>query len=239
MADMAILQEIDKCYKCRACTVACQRVQGLTQAVGGAEKVESDDPVVIKAQRSVDNPPFVRYSCWHCVNPPCVPACPLGAMKVDSATGAVYVDNSLCDPTSCSRQCVTNCRRGGYPKVGTNAPGYHAYKCNLCYNRPGGPECVKTCPAKALKYDTLSNIESYIAVNYPTYKIGDGHVFWASKANFDPPTTDPFIEDHISPMFSRLLTSPAGKLLALPGVIFGALYALYRRRTELASAKKA
>lgn len=252
MADMAILQEIDKCMKCRGCQVACKRVQGLTQVVGRAEKIEADDPMVVKCQGQNDAPPYVRYSCWHCYNPPCVPACPLSAMKVDSATGAVYVDQTKCNPSGCAQQCVKMCRKGGYPKVGTNAPGTYAYKCNLCYNQPNGPACVNTCPGKALTYDTVANIQAKLAgTGSAGYSapgdgwMGEGHMFWARKSpgggamtTFDPPTTDPYIEDHISPMFEKVLKSPVGPALAVPVLALGGLYALIRRRMTLSEAEE-
>lgn len=246
MADMAILQEIDKCMKCRGCQVACQRVQGLTTTVGKAEKIEADEPMVVKAQASNDSPPFVRYSCWHCSNPPCVPACPLGAMKVDPATSGVYVDKTKCNPASCAQQCVRDCRKGGYPKVGTNAPGTYAYKCNLCYDQANGPACVNTCPGKALTYGTVDSIQSTLTTNYSgtgDVWVGEGHMFWARKspgagaiATFDPPTTDPYIEDHISPMFGKVLKSPVGSALAVPALLFGGLFALFKRREALSEA---
>lgn len=237
-ADYAILQEIDKCMKCRGCAVACKRRKGLT-AVGTADKVAVDHLTVTKSQRPNDAVPYVKYSCWHCEGAPCIPACPLGAMKKDLDTGAVYVDTSMCDPNSCSRQCVTNCRRGGYPKVGTNALGFKAYKCDMCKDRivaSKQPLCVETCPAKALTFGTKAFVTNYITANNYTNAIGDGHIYWASKnVYYDPPTTDPFIEDHISPMFSRALKSPAGKLMVIPAAVFGGLYALYRRKVELAT----
>lgn len=245
----AILQEIDKCTRCRACTVACERVQGLTQPVGNAETIQSDDPVVVKAQRSNESPPFVRYSCWHCSGTPaCTYACPLVAIKKDMGTGttntgAVYVDQSKCNPNdskcvAAGRPCATKCWRGGYPKVGTNAPGTFAYKCNLCKDRIPGlkPACVETCPAGALSFGTASAMET-TAKTYKYY-MGDGHIFWASKNPFTAPATDPFIEDHISPMFERILRSPAAKLVAGPALLLGGLYTLYRRRMELRTEPK-
>lgn len=262
MADMAILQEIDKCMKCRGCQVACQRVQGLTTIDGNADTVQHDDPMVVKNQGTNDSPPYVRYSCWHCYNPPCVTACGKGAMKV-SDTGAVYVDKTLCVPDNspqCSQKCVRDCRKGGYPKVGTNAAGLHAYKCDLCHARTTDttlpvaqriPACVETCPAKALSYDTVANIQA--KCNLATVDgygqtgdvwLGEGHMYWASKnkagvwATFNPPTTDPYIEDHISPMFDKVLKSPVGPALAVPAVFLGGLYAIIKRRMKLAEAEE-
>lgn len=258
MAEMAILQEIDKCMKCRGCTVACQRSQGLTTVTGDNNgKVQADDPMVVKAQGKNDAPPFVRYSCWHCSNPPCKTACPLNAMKVDVDTKAVWIDHSVCDPTSCQQQCVTNCRKGGYPKVATSnpGPGLKAYKCDLCKNRliNGTTACVATCPGKALTYDTLANIQTKLnstgASGYNNTGdawIGEGHMFWAMKspgggayAVLTPPTTDPYIEDHISPMFNKVLKSPVGAALAVPALLFGGLFAFFKRREALSEVKEA
>lgn len=240
MAHMAILQEIDKCMKCRGCQVACQRVQGLFRVPNydGVPKIAWDDPMVVKPQAANDSPPYVRYSCWHCDAPPCAPACPLGAMAIDSATGAVYVDANLCVPDNCLRQCRTYCRRGGYVRIrersdipnGVNEEPL-AFKCHLCYNRPEGPACVETCPAGALTYKTRDEIKA-LAAAYP-YTAGDGHIIWASKKPFTAPASDPFIEDHISPMFGKIAGGSVSKLLTVPTLVAGGLYALYRRRLEV------
>jgi Fe-S-cluster-containing dehydrogenase component len=254
MADYAILQEINKCMKCRGCQVACKRGQGILNVDPDytAEKIQYDNPMVMKNQGKNYDPPFVRYSCWHCTNPPCASACPRGAMKVSAVNGGVYVDKTLCTPDTngCTRQCITNCRKGGYPRVGTNTPGKFAYKCDLCYDRlsplTGKPICVTACPGKALKYDTVDNIKAQLARNDITgygqtgdVWVGEGHIFWARKnkngalATFNPPTADPYIEDHISPMFNKLLKSPVTTALALPALAFGGLLAFFKRRETL------
>jgi Fe-S-cluster-containing dehydrogenase component len=264
MADMAILHEIDKCMKCRACQVACEKAQGLTRvpSYDGVPVVAWDDPLVVKEQLRTENPApvFVRYSCWHCDNPPCASACKLGAIKVDDQAGAtdpnnptgptlkgaggVYVINNpsdphCCDPLdpNCGSRCVRACRRGGYPKLRPENPTYSEaasmFKCRLCYNRPDGPLCVKTCPGGALTYDTRANIQTKLAAYAHT--AGDGHVYWASNHYITPPTSDPFIEDHISPMVGSLSRISAGKSIALPTMALGGIYALYRRRMEISS----
>lgn len=320
-SENAILFEVDKCVKCRACTVACERWYqlDLNTLTSDAEAVSADDWVIPKAQTSVDNPPFVRYSCWHCQGAPCASAyqgagqpdsgCPFGAVKIagypktnpnvpadptpaDSSNpgvsviprlkvkGTVYIDFDLCNPASplCRRQCVRNCFRGGYPRVGYGskdwknfagiAPGGagtdkpKAGKCMLCWDwislqdqlgntALAQPICVLSCPMKALTYNTRTNIESYLGANYgvggttldkvPNIQF-TGHVYWVSKKPFSVPlaSADPFVEDHISPLFDRVLSSSVGKTLAIPGIILGALYALYRRKAELnPEAKKA
>jgi Fe-S-cluster-containing dehydrogenase component len=160
-------------------------------------------------------------------------------MAIDAATGAVYVDKNQCDPnnTLCMRQCRTYCRRGGYPKIReqnecATDESPLAFKCNLCYNRPEGPACVATCPAGALTYGDRDTVLANAKLKYSNI-VGDGHVYWASKKPFTAPASDPFIEDHISPMLGKVSNGTTGKILAIPTVLFGGLYALYRRRLDV------
>jgi Fe-S-cluster-containing dehydrogenase component len=106
----------------------------------------------------------------------------------------------------------------------------------MCYSRPEGPACVETCPAKALTFGNIADIKT--AMGAYAYKAGDGHMFWASRKPFTAPTTDPYIEDHISPMFDRLIKAPVAKALLLPTLLLGGTYALYRRREQLEAETK-
>ncbi len=183
---MAILQEVDKCIRCNGCYIGCKRTwKMLAQDAPnkGVHRVASYQRVVIKSQKKLDMGPFVRYSCWHCENPPCAGRCPQKAIKKE-ANGAVSVDFTKCTPDAngCVRQCVRDCQRGGFPKVGVgNEDGDNAaFKCTMCNGRAGvggdlptrataaeyaavpekehEPTCVYTCPAKAMTYDTRANI---------------------------------------------------------------------------------
>jgi Fe-S-cluster-containing dehydrogenase component len=178
---MAILQEVDKCIRCNGCVVGCKRTWGMQAGPAGVHRVNEYSRVVVKSQKRIDMGPFVRFSCWHCENPPCAGRCPFKAIT-KMPDGAVNVDASKCNPNACDKQCVSDCQRGGYPKVGTgnNAGDLDAYKCVLCSGRAGvggdlptkaaqseidavpekahQPTCVYTCPARAMTYDTRANI---------------------------------------------------------------------------------
>jgi Fe-S-cluster-containing dehydrogenase component len=148
MTVMAILQEVDKCIRCNGCVIACKREWKMKQETIGVMKVAYDQRLAIKSQRRGDMGPFIRYSCWHCPNPPCAPRCPKKAIT-KKADGAVDVNFDLCDPAFCTdgglkpAPCVVDCQRGGYPKVGLGSdmtfaiPGPKAYKCTLCSDRAG------------------------------------------------------------------------------------------------------
>ncbi len=293
MAEQAILQLVDRCVRCRGCMVACKRNNWITQD-SSAEKTTSGDLMVIKQQASVENPPFVRYSCWHCSAPPCAPECPFGAI-IKQADGAVTVDHNLCNPYSikCTRQCLRNCMRGGYPKIGFGSTSslatsavtssYKMFKCNLCYDwsqantiskrwkqghlrqavgsssldptsttgiydttaAASVPACVQSCPSNALKFGNKSDILTVLETSAVKSWGGAGSVYWAITSNasdmastiFAPPTADPFAEDHAVPMVQGILASPAGKALVLPTLATAGLYALYKRKVQLAESK--
>lgn len=140
---LAVVQEYDRCIKCRGCVVACQRNfvnsplgKSLVANTGaGVGKTSPDDATVIKPQLGFDFPPFMKHNCWHCANPPCAGRCPRKAVR-KMKDGAVIIDFNLCDPTICNWECNKDCGRGGYPKIGFgDGVDYKAYKCDMCYGR--------------------------------------------------------------------------------------------------------
>ncbi len=281
---MAVFQDVDKCMRCNGCVTACKRTWDLKNFTD-IEDVKPQRSVVnprqrlaIKSQKRVDMGPFIRFTCWHCPDPPCAARCPLGAISKEE-NGAVSVDNTKCNPSSCvtaagTYPCADGCQRGGYPKIGVAYEGGpfaglpKMNKCTLCWGRAGSddqvggdalqtrataaqiaavpekahePACVSSCPAKAMKWDTRENILAYLedpANGYifgpgsvaPGTKnwMGNGSLFWGSKTTLlTPAKADPFIEDHIAPMTSSLLSS--GKMI-LPTLFVGGLAALSARR---------
>ena len=279
MTVMAILQEVDKCIRCNGCVIACKREWKMRQETIGVMKVDYDQRLAIKSQKRVDMGPFVRFTCWHCPDPPCAKRCPTKAIT-KKPNGAVNIDYGLCniaicDPFNTGRYpCQIDCQRGGYPKIGKGSDLYaaadkKANKCTLCSGRAGedsevGPDalpttataaeyaavpgkkhmpaCVFTCPAKAMKWDTQANILAYLRDPANGYVatvggpwlgsvVGAGSLYWASKkVVLAPPKADPFVEDHLAPAASGLLSSPIAKAAIIPTILVGGLMALSARR---------
>lgn len=140
--EMAILQEVDKCVRCNGCVIACKRTWHMKGDVtispdAPHNKLAANQRVVIKSQKRVDMGPFVRFSCWHCENPPCAGRCPFKAIVKNKVTGAVWIDPALCNPDDpkCVHQCKIDCQRGGVPMIGTGSDLHttaKAWKCTLC-----------------------------------------------------------------------------------------------------------
>ncbi len=139
MTRMAIFQDVDKCMRCSGCVISCKRTWKMKADNPGVHKVEPDARVMIKSQRRVDMGPFLRFSCWHCPDPPCVKRCPQKALR-KQGNGAVSIDPDLCDPTKCRRECTVDCKRSGYPKIGDGSDLFTAsksWKCTMCWGRAG------------------------------------------------------------------------------------------------------
>jgi Fe-S-cluster-containing dehydrogenase component len=104
------------------------------------------------------------------------------------------------------------------------------------------PSCVYTCPAKAMMWDTKANIVAYIngtvADPNPNKFIsaqGDGSMYWVSrKSLLIAPKADPFVEDHVTPLMSSIVSSPFAKAALVPTLLVGGLMAVVARRQRLA-----
>ncbi|MFC2072707.1 4Fe-4S dicluster domain-containing protein [Chloroflexota bacterium] len=79
--------------------------------------------------------------CIQCAEAYCVESCPLAALSRDSETGAVLVDDELCN--GCEA-CVVACPIGA---IYLDKEKDTVFKCDLC---GGDPECVKFCSRGAL-----------------------------------------------------------------------------------------
>lgn len=100
------------------------------------------------------------------------------------------------------------------------------------------PSCVYTCPARAMMWDTRDNILVYmnnLASNGFISGQGDGSIFWASrKYLLIAPKADPFVEDHVTPLMSSLVSGPFAKAALVPTLLAGGLVAVIARRQRLA-----
>lgn len=159
---LGVLVDIPNCIGCRKCEFACQKQAGL--AVPGIETFE-DNSVFHEYRRpspdqyttvnrypnpaDAGNPFFVKLNCFHCVEPACVSACLVGALKKES-TGAITYDAWKC--MGC-RYCMVACPFQIPTYEYDKALTPQVRKCSFCFEktRNGGvPACVQICPNDAL-----------------------------------------------------------------------------------------
>ena len=116
------------CTGCRYCEAVCSLVH-LKDEVNPRRariKVHGDDL----------NGTFIPVVCRQCAKPPCVAACPYGAMYRNLELGVPIIDSTKC--TGCMA-CLTACP---FAAIFYDEEAQIAVVCDLC---GGDPMCVKFC----------------------------------------------------------------------------------------------
>ena len=141
----AILHDVTRCRGCMRCVEACAEANGLAKD-GSLVRFEGEG-LSGKRLNALERTPegrFVRKHCLHCLEPACVAACLVGALK-RTDDGAVVYDKSKC--IGC-RYCMLACPFG-VPQYEWDTTLPFMLKCEMCHDRPGGPACVEVCPYEA------------------------------------------------------------------------------------------
>ncbi|MCK6551204.1 hydrogenase 2 operon protein HybA [Myxococcota bacterium] len=177
-AALGLLYDGTQCIGCRACISACKEVNGMPAE---RTKLEAGDywdaPLdisgktlnVIKAYRggdgttkdTVDGFAFTKVSCYHCVDPSCVSACPVSAMTKDETTGIVRYEQEAC--IGC-RYCVAACPFG-VPRFTFDLAFPKISKCQLCVHRVAEGRyaaCAEVCPTGATLYGHVADLKAEI-----------------------------------------------------------------------------
>lgn len=130
------------CCGCQACVVACQDRNDLPPDTGAFRRIraaESGPPDKVELG-------FVSLACDHCLDPPCLLACPSGAVHRHQPSGLVLIDEESC--VGC-HNCALACPFGAPLLVARSGMA----KCDLCRSRLEEglkPACVSVCPTGAL-----------------------------------------------------------------------------------------
>ena len=124
MEKKSLLVDVDLCYGCFSCEVACKQEHRAPQGVRFISVAENGPQMV------VDKPDFVFHVnvCRHCDEPECVDACPDDAIEKRD-DGIVVLDEHTC--TGC-QLCIDACP---YDAVAFDSAKGVAQKCNMCHQR--------------------------------------------------------------------------------------------------------
>jgi len=151
----SIIYDKDLCLGCEACEIACKQEHNLPV---GPRWIH----VVPRGPEEVDGKlilTFKNIRCMHCGKPPCIDACPEGAIS-KRADGIVLIDPELC--TGC-KACIEACPFGA-PQF--NPENNLVEMCTLCVHRVEKglkPACVSACVGGALKFGDINELTEELA----------------------------------------------------------------------------
>ncbi len=155
METTGFIFDYSKCVGCHACIVACYN-QNHTQPPMAWRQVQTYNKLRIPLSGFIN----LSIACNHCVDAPCLTACPAKAYHRDPHTGAIIHDADKCiGCTYCTWACPFDAPRFN-PLKGT------VEKCNLCNDRLKEgliPACANACPTGALTFNLIEVCKVQVA----------------------------------------------------------------------------
>jgi Fe-S-cluster-containing dehydrogenase component len=168
-APVFMVIDLDRCWGCRSCEVACKQELGLG-AGPRPMKVEETGARMLEGALHRD---FIPTLCQHCDQAACLEACPVDAIyrEVD---GTIQIRQDVC--TGCGA-CVTACPFG---VMEMDEAGGLPVKCTLCHERRKDgalPSCAQHCIGRAI---TLVAEEELAALVHGRYNWKTGRIVYVS-----------------------------------------------------------
>lgn len=200
---VGLLYDTTRCIGCKACVVACKEANDMPADVDGYGGGLYDAPEglneytrnVIQLYQEGDETSFVKRQCMHCIDPGCVGACMLGALKKRDF-GVVTWDPGLCIGCRyCQMACPFN-----VPKFEWSKRAPKIVKCELCSHRLAEgrqPACSEVCPRQAVIFGKYADLledahqrlrehpDRYVPKVYGEHELGGTQVLYLSHVPFE------------------------------------------------------
>lgn len=159
-----VIADSEKCVGCRACEVACftehnQKSNHVGKTVGTVTV-----PVIPKLFLTRGEDICMPIQCRHCEDAPCMETCTLHA--IERKNDQIIVNQEKC--TGC-KDCLMACPFGSIEilpslkagavekQVDSDEIRKIASKCDLCFDNPKGPACIRACRQEALRIVELQD----------------------------------------------------------------------------------
>ena len=146
-----------RCTGCDACIVACKDWHDVPAGPASWIRIRT-----IEKGKYPDL--FVASlftSCYHCLEPACLKACPVNAISKRKQDGIVAVDRESCLGQDNCQSCLDSCPYD-VPQFGSEENA-KMQKCGLCLERLAGnrkPICVDACPMRALDAGAIEELRA-------------------------------------------------------------------------------
>jgi Fe-S-cluster-containing dehydrogenase component len=245
--ELGMLYDATRCVGCKACMVACKRVNAATGALAyeqaqfdkdalwdAPRDLSGDTRTLIKLFREGDKWSYVKYSCMHCQKPSCVSVCPVSAMTKDPVTGVVDYSKDTC--IGC-RYCQIACPFN-IPKFQWDRTVPQIVKCDLCHNTNlktrGVPACAEVCPAGAILFGKRADLLAearhrleqspgrYVPHIYGEHEVGGANHLYLAALPFTKLGL-PKLEADAPASFSEKIQHTIYKGFIAPVALYGAL----------------
>jgi len=248
---MSILTDVTRCIGCNKCVESCQEANNLPRErpwrwLKRITDLSSSRWTTIKKIETKTGDRYVRRQCRHCLEPACVEACIVGALK-KTPEGAVVYNRDIC--IGC-RYCMIACPYE-IPRYSWEDAVPYIQKCHFCYDRVQNegqePACVAHCPAGATifgereqllaeaKKRIRENPDRYINRIWGEHEVGGSSVLYISDVSLNLTDLDSSIADG-TPMpertFKILKHMPA--VFVGMSAAMGGIYWIIERRNKLA-----
>lgn len=146
----------NRCTGCYVCVVACKDWHDVPAGPASWIRVKT----VEKGKYPDLFVSFLPQTCYHCLKPSCIPACPVNAItKRDD--GIVIVNRETCLGKDTCGLCLEACPYDS-PQFGAEENA-RMQKCDLCIDRlvkGEKPICVSGCPMRALDAGDIDELRA-------------------------------------------------------------------------------
>ena len=147
----------NRCTGCFTCVVACRDWHDVPAGPASWIRVKT----IEKGKYPDLFVAFLPIACYHCLQPTCVPACPVNAITKREEDGIVTVDREICLGKDNCQLCLEACPYD-IPQFGSEENA-KMQKCDLCIDRwveGKKPICVDGCPMRALDAGPIDELRS-------------------------------------------------------------------------------
>lgn len=248
----AVLVDVARCIGCRLCEGACKAYHGFPPGESSdlAPKVWTyvqfrslRTPLahVNLGEAGADRRSY-KVQCLNCVEPACVSACPVAALRKTPDGPVTY------DPYRCigCRYCQLACPFQ-IPRFEWDRTLPIITKCNMCAERLAKgkePACVSVCPVRALQFGPRDQILAeaaariadnpgrYVPAIYGVEEVGGTSWLYVSDVSFEELGFPVVVREPLPAYTWRALGTIPGLVVAL-GATLTAVEAIVRRRMEL------